>query len=467
MRSNMIVAAAIARMAAAAPAPQQFDFAAVLEAPSPSATGPPLTVIANATAVFSVDTASLAASISSDVTSAATASITGESASAASTQESVSAVEKRGWSWGTATTTTSSVQKTSTSSVKSSSSTSSVKSSSSSTVSSAIPTTSSTSTTQQQSSTLTSSSSTACPTTPEAGTYCGFINPEDPCAPQPDGYGPKASPDTVAAFQADSELHKMALNAVTPSTYERVFVDLNASTSANSYLAFKTLQSYDVAGCANYCDTTDLCTAFNIYIERDPSLNPTKNGDSSNSTGEYCPNPSSITNYKCSIWGSSIDASSATNAGDYREDFQVVIVGSNGYDKTNNTTPAAPPGYDAPSNCTGGAINSGGSYWLGSNFFPGPFNPSACGIYAKAQGDLNKQSAKAKGAKSYTPVNMFNAYTIHKNGVAQGTYCTIFDTVLSPAYGKTGFRGGWSGNNFLGVAQSWAFSLSEQDSGTW
>ena len=29
-----------------------------------------------------------------------------------------------------------------------------------------------------------------CVTHPEAGTYCGFINPLDPCAPQPDGYGP-------------------------------------------------------------------------------------------------------------------------------------------------------------------------------------------------------------------------------------------------------------------------------------
>merc|ERR1712014_569546 len=28
----------------------------------------------------------------------------------------------------------------------------------------------------------------ACPTTPEDGTYCGFINPQDPCAAQPDGY---------------------------------------------------------------------------------------------------------------------------------------------------------------------------------------------------------------------------------------------------------------------------------------
>lgn len=35
--------------------------------------------------------------------------------------------------------------------------------------------------------TSTVSSAGSCPTTPEAGTFCGFINPEDACAKQPDG----------------------------------------------------------------------------------------------------------------------------------------------------------------------------------------------------------------------------------------------------------------------------------------
>ncbi|KAK5118848.1 hypothetical protein LTR62_000057 [Meristemomyces frigidus] len=429
MRSNIILAAAIARMASAAPAPQMFDFAAVLEAPSPSVTGPPQTAVANATSIYSVDTASLASVISSQVTSAVTASITGASASAASTElPTSSALQKRS-------------------------------------AISTVPTTASTTTTQGQSSTLTSSSSTACPTTPEAGTYCGFINPEDPCAPQPDGYGPKVVPDTPAAFSAYPAFQANANSAVTPANYDLVFKDLNAATSANSYLGFYTLKTYDVNGCANHCDTTNLCTAFNIYIERDPSLNPTANGDSSNSTGGYCPDPSSITNYKCSLWGASIDATSATNTGQGRLNFTTVVVASNGYDKTNHTTPVAPPAYDPPKNCTGGAISAGGNYWLGSTFYPGPFNPTVCGIYAQAQVALNKQTAKAKGASCYTPVNMFNAYTIHKNGVAQGTYCSIFNTVLSPAY--SGFRGAWSGNEFFGVRQSWAFSLSAQDSGNW
>lgn len=204
--------------------------------------------------------------------------------------------------------------------------------------------------------------------------------------------------------------------AITPQGYVNTFKDLNASTSANSYLTYETLTSYNVSGCAAFCDNVDLCTAFNIYIERDPSLNPTS-GDASN--GTYCPNPASITNYKCSLWGSSIDASSATNYGTTWDEFQVVIAGSNGYDKI-NTTPPTQPGWSQPSHCTSGAISSGGSYWMGSNFYPGPFDPSVCSIYAQAQTNENMRVAQQQGASSYTPCNMFNVYMIKKNGVPQG-----------------------------------------------
>ena len=115
---------------------------------------------------------------------------------------------------------------------------------------------------------------------------------------------------------------------MTPSGYVQAFEDLYASVSDT--ITFYTLNSYDVAGCATHCDDLEPCTAFNIYIERDPSLNPTTNA----TNPEFnCPLPSSITNYKCSLRGSSIDASSANNEGGYRGEFQVVIAGSNGYNK--------------------------------------------------------------------------------------------------------------------------------------
>ncbi|KAI4785886.1 hypothetical protein E4T45_13964, partial [Aureobasidium sp. EXF-8846] len=205
----------------------------------------------------------------------------------------------------------------------------------------------------------TSSSTTACPTTPEDGTYCGFINPEDPCAPQPDGYGPKVTPDTTDAFLGYAPFHSMASAAPTViasnngagNAYQQTFRDLNGSSSANSYLGLYTLKSYDVAGCAAHCDTTALCTSFNIYIERDPSQNPCKNDSTAPTVwGYWCPQPSSITNFKCTLWGSNLEAATATNQGGYRGDFAVVVTGSNGYDATNTTLP--PPINDTVNNAT-------------------------------------------------------------------------------------------------------------------
>ena len=83
------------------------------------------------------------------------------------------------------------------------------------------------------------------------------------------------------------------------------------------------------------------------YIERDPSLNPTKNDSTYDPGyptvwGQDCPNPPSMTSYKCTLWGSKIDASTATNTGEKRKDFVVAITGSDGYDKTDVAPPPQP-----------------------------------------------------------------------------------------------------------------------------
>ncbi|KAG9683433.1 hypothetical protein KCU95_g13613, partial [Aureobasidium melanogenum] len=367
----------------------------------------------------------------------------------------------------------------------------------------------------------TSSSTTACPTTPEEGTYCGFINPEDPCAPQPDGYGPKVTPDTVSAFLAYPPFHSMASAAptVVPSNntaigagnaYQQTFLDLNASSSANSYLGLYTLTSYSVADCAAHCDSTALCTAFNIYIERDPSQNPSKNDSTAPTVwGYWCPNPSSITNFKCTLWGSNLDASTATNQGGWREDFQVVVTASNGYDATNTTLPpnvvdttnttvsatsiassvlssatpvsskssstssstssVAPsatassgPTWSGPKTCGGKAINAP-NYWMGSKFYPGPFNPQVCADYAAYQHLLNKQAAIAAGLSYFTPCNSFNAYYLHKNGIPHGTYCALYDASISTSYAT--YTGGWSGNDKYDCRQSYQYTRQTLDQG--
>lgn len=79
--------------------------------------------------------------------------------------------------------------------------------------------------------------------------------------------------------------------------------------NANSYLGLTTFQTYNTVKCQQLCDTANLCTAFNIYIERDPCVKPAAG----------CDNPSSITNFKCTLWGSGVTTAAAVNNGQYRD----------------------------------------------------------------------------------------------------------------------------------------------------
>ncbi|KAJ9632177.1 hypothetical protein H2203_000580 [Taxawa tesnikishii (nom. ined.)] len=535
--NNLLSAAALAGLAAASPAAQQLDFAALAAAPSVQA-APSYNGVPN-------QAASVISTV--DVTTTATASAAPTTAASKRSASKRSVVEKRDlltWlyclvhncntssgssSSGTAstssrTTTTSSVTAKTLAAYSSSSASAPVTTSVSIPTYPATATDYSTPTTSPYTpyyaalstsghisnaaltGTATTSSAGACATTPEEGTYCGFLNPEDPCAPQPDGYGPVPSPDTVDAFYNYVPFHAMASSA--PKTivsasksgvqYQQTFLDLNASSSAQSYLAVYTFQTYDTLQCASLCDATPLCTAFNMYIERDPSQAPSANDSTAPTVwGYWCPNPASMTSYKCSLWGSNLDASTATNYGQNREQFQIVITGSNGYDATNSTTPptcSAPVSSSAPTStaaasktsssavasatatgtgssgfpwskpqsCGGKAINAG-QYWMGSKFFPGPFNPQVCADYARQQSALNKAQAVAKGVHSYTPCNMFNAYYLHKNSVPHGTYCALYDSDVSTSYAT--YSGGFSGNDHYECKQSWKYTLSSFDDG--
>ncbi len=98
------------------------------------------------------------------------------------------------------------------------------------------------------------------------------------------------------------------------------YSDLNAATQGPSYLGYYTLDSYDPVACQQYCDDIEVCYAFNIYFERDPSED----------SGPSCPNPPSTINIKCALFGAFLDGTTATDEGQLRDQFQVVVRGSNG-----------------------------------------------------------------------------------------------------------------------------------------
>lgn len=168
-----------------------------------------------------------------------------------------------------------------------------------------------------------------------------FEKRDGTCAPQPAGSGPVPNPDTADAFLAyqplqvcsiwtysrtslSNSIQDMANDAPTPYGYSQVFVNTQGSLFASNYMGLYTLKAYDTLQCQQICDQVTGCVAFNMYSERDPTVDP-------NSTN--CPNPPSLTNYKCTVWGAPISASQVQNFGQWRDQFHVVITGSNGKDK--------------------------------------------------------------------------------------------------------------------------------------
>lgn len=293
----------------------------------------------------------------------------------------------------------------------------------------------------------------------------------DPCSPQPDGYGPTPSQDQDSAFLAydvfsvsciylpflrhhSQKCQTTANNAATPQGYTLSFSNLKGSANANSYMGLYTLHTYDPIKCQEYCDAADLCTAFNIYFERDPTLAP----------APACPTPASFTNIKCTLWGSGVTAESAVNYGQYREQFHVVIAGSNGYTKSNPPNPI--PGFSGPTEF-GGAINAplnaqGKNTYIGVKYFKGVYNALLCASACQANTAYNHRHARADG--SYDACNFFNAYFLSKNNIPDGTYCSLYTQTWGKQYSTN--YGQYRGSNYYSISSSYGFSLSPQDPGT-
>jgi hypothetical protein len=138
-----------------------------------------------------------------------------------------------------------------------------------------------------------------------------------------DSAGPVPGDGSVAAYKdTENALRKAARTAGTPSGYKKSFTDLEGSSQQIGYLTYKNIEdgTYNVQQCADFCNSEKFCLGFNIFYERDPKIEPAAG----------CTNPEAFTNVKCSIYGYPVAEKAATNEGQWREQFNVVIVGSNG-----------------------------------------------------------------------------------------------------------------------------------------
>jgi len=126
-----------------------------------------------------------------------------------------------------------------------------------------------------------------------------------------------------------------------------------------------------------HCTASEIVNLCSSDYERDPIVDPAAG----------CTNPASETVIKCVYYGGPVTEASTTNVGQWRNDFQVVIAGSNGY--VNNSI-STPEGYQSAVVLGNAAINapndcSGSNTYMGVKIFTsGPFDASLCAAACSA-----------------------------------------------------------------------------------
>lgn len=94
---------------------------------------------------------------------------------------------------------------------------------------------------------------------------------------------------------------------------------------------------------------------------------------------------------------------------------------------------------------------------MGTKFFPGPFDVNVCSAYAQGQNDYNKKHGSYNSGNS--KCKSFNAYMVKKDGVAQGTYCALYDEVYDS--NSCSYQPGWMNQHYWGIESSCTYTVGE------
>ncbi|KAI5212560.1 hypothetical protein E4T38_00598 [Aureobasidium subglaciale] len=299
------------------------------------------------------------------------------------------------------------------------------------------------------------------------------------CASQPAGASSAptyaADVDNVSNFRANTYYSSVAAAAPTPTGYTQSFQAQTASNNAFGYMGFDTFDDYDVNTCATRCNVKYGCVSFNIYFERDPSVNP---DDSS------CSDPRSVTMIKCVYWGGQVTQENAQNTGQPRGKFIVAIAGSNGYVSTQISTPAGyqigvPYGkfaINAPYDAQGyntvseqdwlSKTPADSRQYMGAKIFTGTWDVSQCSNYCDAQTKYNLATAPKDGTPAKV-CKFFNTYLLQAklaNGtiVPQGQYCSLYTEAWPIKYAVNG--GQWRGQDQYTVDYSFGYAKTASSS---
>ncbi|KAH7047503.1 hypothetical protein B0J12DRAFT_124638 [Macrophomina phaseolina] len=236
----------------------------------------------------------------------------------------------------------------------------------------------------------------------------------------------------VASFKADPTISSIASQATAPAGYFENFKNLPAANSAYGYLGYTVVEEYDTAACAVKCTEKEGCLAFNIFFERDPSVEP----------GTGCENPDPLVVIKCSFWGSALDKTTATNDGQWRAGFQVAIAGSNAYTSDAIAKPIS--GWDEPLKLNNAILNAPlrdcANTWtyMGYKLFnEGPYDVALCAAACDAQNEYNIAHPPTNG-DNLALCAAFGTYQLTQNtqsgSKVLGQMCTMYTSAWDAQY---------------------------------
>ncbi|CAD0110953.1 unnamed protein product [Aureobasidium uvarum] len=193
-----------------------------------------------------------------------------------------------------------------------------------------------------------------------------------------------------------------------PLGYTPAFTNYQRSTQGRGYLTYQTLSKYDPALCTKACDKISSCAFANIYIEKDPDSNG---------------NPVDV--IKCSLYSMPQTNVTATNSGQWRGKFHVIITGSNGYNKA--AVPLAPTGYSLqtlPSAINASVWDRAGQWKFIQGVYLNTYDPALCAAACDKQTQLDR--AASSDDCNYKTCAYANLYVLSEDGVPKTVVCALY-----------------------------------------
>lgn len=248
------------------------------------------------------------------------------------------------------------------------------------------------------------------------------------------------TPNTPTQFLADTKLiNDAAAQWLPPAGYWTSFqnslsqvMKTGTATSANLYIMYYQVPTYDPSLCAKACDVRDECLGFNMYYSRSPVWEPIYR-NASNPNG-VCSNPTAVAEVGCGLYFQWIYNSMTTNPSQWRADFALLTQGSNGYNK--NPVPARPTNYTKPTALLGAVNGFNAPEYIGYYYWTTGYDNTKCANLCTAYSNQQRQYAIGNKTTTYEACNYFNSFNLTYQGTYQGQYCVLYNdtTVLSNGY---------------------------------